>query len=45
MSSPMTLLDDLRRLVARADALSHAAEGQLDNLVEPDRRSEATSLA
>lgn len=37
-SSPMTF-DDLRRLVAKADALSHAAEEQLDNLVEPDRRS------
>jgi hypothetical protein len=32
-------LDDLRRVVAKADALSHAAEAQLDNLVEPDRRS------
>jgi len=39
MSSPPPMtLDDVRRLVAKADALSHAAEEQLDNLVPPDRR-------
>jgi hypothetical protein len=37
MASPITL-DDLRLLIAKADALSHATEEQLDNLVEPDRR-------
>lgn len=37
MTSSITL-DDVRLLVARADALSHATEEQLDNLVRPDRR-------
>jgi hypothetical protein len=32
-------LDDLRRLIAKADALSHAAEEKLDNLVNLDRRN------
>jgi hypothetical protein len=31
-------LDNVRLLVAKAHALSHAAEEQLDNLVPPDRR-------
>ncbi len=31
-------LDNLRTLVAKTDALSHAAEYELDNLIEPDRR-------
>jgi hypothetical protein len=35
----MPTLDDLRRLVAKTDALSHAAEYEFDNLVDPDRRS------
>ena len=39
MSSPTPMtLDDVRLLVAKADALSHAAEDHLDNLVPPDRR-------
>jgi hypothetical protein len=38
MSSPITL-DDVRLLVAKADALSHAAEEKLDNLGEPNRRN------
>jgi hypothetical protein len=38
MSSPITL-DDVRLLVAMADALSHAAEEKLDNLGEPNRRN------
>lgn len=37
MLHPAMTLDDLRLLIAKADALSHAAEDQLDNLVEPDR--------
>jgi len=37
MASPITL-DDVRLLVAKADALSHATEEQLDNLLRPDRR-------
>lgn len=39
MSSPSMALDDLRRLVAQADAMFHSAEEQLDNPVKPDRRS------
>jgi hypothetical protein len=40
MSEPsMLTLDDVRKLIAKTDALSHAAEYEFDNLVEPDRRS------
>jgi hypothetical protein len=38
MSSPITL-DDVRLLVAKADALSHATEEKFDNLGEPNRRN------
>ena len=32
------IFDHLRTLVAKTDALSHAAEYELDNLIDPDRR-------